>query len=253
MRLSVLIADDEPHARRYIKELLSEDEDVEVVYECKNGQEVLNFFKTKEPNVIFLDINMPGISGVEVADKLKSSPALVIFSTAYDQYALKAFEVAAFDYLLKPYGRERFLEVLQRAKLVLESSEKAMFGEKFEALYNEYKQTTSPHLTEFKIKEKGFERIIHVNDILYIEASTIYAVLHLNNGTALYRVSLNLLEQQLPPNFVRVHRSFILNDLYVSQVKYLNNSTYMIVMKNKDVVISSRRYNEILSKKLKNL
>lgn len=250
MRLSILIADDEPHARRYIKELLSKDLDVEVIYECKNGQEVLSFLKNKIPSIIFLDINMPGISGVEVASKLKSTASLIIFSTAYEQYALKAFEVEAFDYLLKPYGDKRFFDVLHRAKLTLERIEQATFGEKFTELYKEHHQTTSPHLTEFVVKEKGFKRVIHINEILYMEANTIYAVLHLNNDRVLYRAALNLLEQQLPTNFMRIHRSYLINNSFIKRSKYLNNSTYMITMQNDDVIISSRKYKDILSKRL---
>ncbi len=248
MRLSVLIVDDEPHARRYLKELLAQDEEVEVIHECKNGQEVLNFLKTKEPHIIFLDINMPGISGVEVAEQLKSTSSLIIFSTAYDQYALKAFEVEAFDYLVKPFGDERFFGVLNRAKEVVNKLQQASFSEKFADLYKEYNQTLSPHLTEFIIKEKGFEKKVKTQEILYIEASGIYAVLHLEGETVLYRAALNLLEQQLPPNFVRVHRSFILNSHYVQKLKYLNNSTYQITMENGHVITSSRRYKESVSK-----
>lgn len=127
MRLSVLLVDDEPHARRYLKQLLTQDDEVEVIHECKNGQEVLNFLKTQEPHIIFLDINMPGISGVEVAEQLKSTSSLIIFSTAYDQYALKAFEVEAFDYLVKPFGEERFYGVLNRAKEVVHKLQQASF------------------------------------------------------------------------------------------------------------------------------
>ena len=248
MRLSILIADDEPHARRYIKELMSEDNDVEVIYECKNGQEVLNFLKNKVPSIIFLDINMPGINGVEVASKIKSSGSLIIFSTAYDQYALKAFEVEAFDYLLKPYDKKRFTDVLHRAKSTVERFQQAEFSEKFVELYKEYNQYIEPHLTEFVVKEKGIEQIIHVDKILYVEASTIYAVLHLNHRKVLYRAALNLLEQQLPSNFIRVHRSYIINTNFIKSSKYLNNSTYMITMENEDVIISSRKYKEVLSK-----
>lgn len=247
MRLSILIADDEPHARRYIKELLSDDNDVEVIYECKNGQEVLNFLKNKVPNIIFLDINMPGLTGVEVAFKIKSLESLIIFSTAYDQYALKAFEVEAFDYLLKPYDKKRFMEVLHRAKSTVERFQQADFSEKFVNLYKEYNQSIEPHLTEFVIKEKGIERVIHTSQVLYIEASTVYAVLHLDNGKVLYRAALNLLEQQLPPNFMRIHRSYIINKSFIKSSKYLNNSTYMITMENDDVIISSRKYKGILS------
>ena len=186
MRLSVLLVDDEPHARRYLKQLLMQDDEVEVINECKNGQEVLNFLKTKEPNIIFLDINMPGISGVEVAEQLKSTSSLIIFSTAYDQYALKAFEVEAFDYLVKPFGEERFFSVLNRAKEVVYKLQQASFTEQFSDLYKVYKQSLSPHLTEFIIKEKGFEKKVGVKDILYVEASGIYAVLHQKKASVLY-------------------------------------------------------------------
>ena len=248
MRLSVLIVDDEPHARRHIKSLLASDTDVEVVNECKNGREVLQFLKNQEPSLIFLDINMPGLTGVEVAEQLKGKKSLIIFSTAYDQYALKAFELEAFDYLLKPFEDERFYEVLQRAKDVVETNQQAEFSQKFAGLYQEYNNALEPHLTEFTIKEKGFEQTIHVDKVLYIEASTIYAELHLVERTVLYRTALNLLEQQLPPNFIRVHRSFLVNKKYVEHIKYLNNSTYMFTMHNKDVIISSRKYKELISK-----
>lgn len=249
MRLSVLIVDDEPHARRHIKSLLDKDSEVEVVYECKNGREVLKFIKNKEPNIIFLDINMPGLTGVEVAEELKGKNSLVIFSTAYDQYALKAFELEAFDYLLKPYEDDRFFEVLERAKSTIEKNQQAAFSEKFAGLYQEYNNSLMPHLTEFIIKEKGFEQKIHVDEVLYVEASSIYAELHLSNSKVLYRTALNLLEQQLPNNFIRIHRSFIINKDYVENIKYLNNSTYMFTMKSEDVIISSRKYKELISKK----
>jgi len=250
MRLSILVVDDEPHARRHIKSLIAKDKDVEVIHECKNGKEVLNFLKHQTPSIIFLDINMPGISGIEVASQLKTANSLIIFSTAYDEYALKAFELEAFDYLLKPYEDDRFLEVLKRAKNEVEIRQQAEFGQKFTSLYQEYNNTLSPHLTEFNIKEKGFEHKIHVDDVLYIEASTIYVVLHLKDKKVLYRAALNLLEQQLPFNFIRVHRSFIINKNFVNICRYLNNNTFAITMTNADVIISSRKYKGIISESL---
>ena len=246
MRLSVLIVDDEPHARRHIKRLLNNDNEVEVIYECKNGKEVLNFLKSQTPAIIFLDINMPGISGVEVATKLKKSESLIIFSTAYDEYALKAFELEAFDYLLKPFEDSRFNDVLQRAKKRIESNSQAQFGKKFVTIYNEYSKAISPHLTYISLKNKGFEQKIHVDEVLFLEASSVYVVLHLKDKKELYRTSLNLLEQQLPDNFIRIHRSFIVNVKYVSEVKYLNNSTYQITLINDVEIISSRRYQEVI-------
>lgn len=248
MRLSILIVDDEPHARRHIASLLAEDKDVEVVHECKNGSEVLKFLKNQEPSILFLDINMPGLTGVEVAEQLKGTKSLIIFSTAYDEYALKAFELEAFDYILKPFEDQRFYEVIERAKNEIEKNQQAEFSQKFAGLYKEYNDAIMPHLTEFVIKEKGFEQEIHVDKVLYIEASTNYAELHLSNRNVLYRSALNLLDQQLPNNFVRVHRSFILNKNFVENIKYLNNSTYSFTMQNGDVIISSRKYREFISK-----
>jgi two-component system LytT family response regulator len=247
MRLSVLVVDDEPHARRHIKKLLSSDSEIEVIYECKNGKEVLKFLKTKVPSIIFLDINMPGINGVEVAASLKTVNTLIIFSTAYDQYALRAFELEAFDYLLKPYENKRFYEVLQRAKVSLEKNKQAEFSKKFASLYNEYNNSVTPHLTEFIIKEKGFVHSINVDEVLYLEASSIYVILHLHDKRVLYRAAMNLLEQQLPTGFIRVHRSFIINKEYVRHLKYLNNSTYMFTLVNDDVIISSRKYKGLIN------
>ncbi|OSY87234.1 hypothetical protein WH52_12285 [Tenacibaculum holothuriorum] len=249
MRLSVLVVDDEPHARRHIKNLLSKDDEVAIVYECKNGKEVLNFLKNKIPDIIFLDINMPGISGVEVADKLKNTESLIIFSTAYDQYALKAFELEAFDYLLKPFEDQRFYDVLQRAKTSIEKEKQASFSQRFASLYKEYNNSLTPHLSEFVIKDKGFEYKIHTDEVLYIEASSVYVLIHLKDKNILYRTAINLLEQQLPSNFIRVHRSFILNTDFVKKVKYLNNSTYSLTIENEDVIISSRKYKEAISRK----
>jgi len=247
MRLSVLVVDDEPHARRHIKKLLSTDTEIEIIYECKNGKEVLKFLKNQVPNIIFLDINMPGISGVEVAANLKTVDSLIIFSTAYDQYALKAFELEAFDYLLKPFENNRFYEVLKRAKVALEKNQQAEFSEKFASLYNEYNNAIVPHLSEFVVKEKGFEHTISVNEVLYLEASSIYVILHLHDKKVLYRAAMNLLDQQLPSSFIRIHRSFIINKEYVRHIKYLNNSTYMFTLVNDDVIISSRKYKKLIA------
>jgi len=247
MKLSVLVVDDEPHARRHLKKLLLDDSEVEITHECKNGKEVLAFLKNQVPSIIFLDINMPGISGIEVATSLKSIDSLIIFCTAYDQYALKAFELEAFDYLLKPFEDKRFYEVLNRAKTTIEKNMQAEFSKKFASLYKEYNNSIMPHLTEFVIKEKGFENTISVNEVLYLEASSIYVILHLQNKKVLYRTAMNLLEQQLPPNFIRVHRSFIINSEYIKTVKYLNNNTYLLTLDNDHVVISSRKYKALIT------
>lgn len=250
MNISILIADDEPHARRYLKTVIQKYAPSSVIFESKNGEDVLEFVKHKIPDLIFLDINMPGINGIEVASKLNDINSLLIFCTAYDQYALKAFELEAFDYLLKPFDDKRFQIVLNRVISTLEIRKQANFSNKFAELYYEFNQNLSPHLSEFVIKEKGFEHRISVNDVLYIEASSVYVIINLLEKKYLYRVALNLLEQQLPGNFIRIHRSFIINKNHIKNSKYLNNSTFMITLKNFETIISSRKYKSIITEKL---
>lgn len=246
--ITALIVDDEPNARRYLKEILKNESEVIVIGECKNGQEALNFIKNKVPDIVFLDVQMPGMTGIEVASKIKNTTAFVIFTTAYDQYALKAFEVNALDYILKPFEEKRFQEVLQKAMLTISRAQQSTFNDKFMQLYKDYNQSLSPHITSFDIKEKGIVRSIKTSDVFCIESSSVYAMLHLEKGSALYRTSLNLLEEQLPTNFIRVHRTFIINTDCIESFKYLNNSTYSFSLKNGLVVISSRRYRDAISR-----
>lgn len=240
--ITVLIVDDEPHARRYVKSLLQKDTEIAILGECKNGREALAFIKSKKPDIILLDIQMPGITGVEVAEQIKNTNSVVIFTTAYDQYALKAFEVEALNYLLKPFDEQRFFEVIDKAKEVIERNQQLQFSEKILDLYTNFKQSQSPHLTEFEIKENGLSRFIKVNDILLLEARAVYIILHLANDAVLYRTTLNELETQLPVNFIRIHRSFIINKDFVSTFKYLNNNTFSFTLSNEKEVVSSRSY-----------
>lgn len=250
MNVSALIVDDEPHARRYLRDLLSKDQEIDLLGECKNGREALTFIKNKKPDIVLLDIQMPGITGIEVAHQIKSSNSLVIFTTAYDQYALKAFEAEALNYLLKPFDEKRFFEVLHKAKDIIALEQQAGFGEKIMHLYNDYRQSRSPHLTEFISKDKGLERIIKISDVVFLEARSVYVILHTQNDAILYRAALNLLEQQLPSEFLRVHRSFIINVNYIKEFRYLNNNTFAFEMKNEEKVTSSRSYKAAISRKL---
>lgn len=242
MSISVLIVDDEPHARRYIRNLLLKDHEINVVGECKNGREALVFIKEHKPDIILLDIQMPGITGIEVADQVKETNSVVIFTTAYDQYALKAFEVEALNYVLKPFDEHRFFEVINKAKDVIEHNQQIQFSEKLLNLYSSFKQSQSPHFTEFVIKEKGLHRIIKIKDVLLLEARSVYVILHIDKDAILHRTTLNTLEAELPANFIRIHRSYIINKDYISEYKYLNNNTFSFKLHNNKEVISSRSY-----------
>lgn len=244
MKITAIIVDDEPHARRYIHDLLDKDEEVHILSECKNGREVLEFVKNKIPDVIFLDIQMPGMTGMEVATKLKSLNSVIVFTTAYDQYAIKAFEVEALDYLLKPFDEKRFYEVLDRVKEIIEKDQQALLSSKLLNVYDKFKQAQSPHVHKLIIKEKGLERAIAIEDIAYLEASSVYVIIYTKAESILYRTTLNLLEQQLPNNFLRVHRSFIINTNHIEISKYLNNNTFSFMMTNGKKVTSSRSYKD---------
>lgn len=242
MMMTALIVDDEPHARRYIRDLLLKDQEVELLGECRNGREAIAFVEQNEPDIVFLDIQMPGINGIEVAHTLKSNHCAVIFTTAYDEYALKAFEVEAVNYLLKPFDAKRFYEALNMAKDTITLKKQAEFSKKIMNLYHNFKESNSPHLTEFVLKENGIERIIKANDVCYLEARSVYVILRTQQDAHLYRAALNLLEQQLPVQFLRVHRSFIINTNFIDTYKYLNNNTFAFEMKNGEKIVSSRSY-----------
>lgn len=249
MKHNVIIVDDEPHARRFIKELLEQEDDINIIGEYKNGNEVLTGFGTAKPDIIFLDVEMPGVSGIDVASQIKDKEAVVIFTTAYSQYALKAFEVEALDYLVKPFDDTRFFEVLDRAKKMVKLKRSANLTEKMVSLVEDFNQTASDSISYFKIKNKGFERTIKVEEVIYIESNSVYVSLILFNESILYRAPLHLLVKQLPTNFMRIHRTLIINTEHINQITYLNNSTYRFTMNNKKSFKSSRAYLETIKKK----
>ena len=250
MRYTVAIVDDEPHARRYIKDLLRKDTEIEIIGECKNGRQALSLIKNKRPDIVLLDIQMPGISGIEVAQELKAYDAVVIFTTAFDHYALKAFEVEALNYLLKPFDEKRFFEILEQAKKMIVLEQKANLGEKLINFYTDFKQSQSPGITKFTIKENGIDRDIDTTDILFIEARSVYVILNLSNDALLYRTTINILEQELPSNFLRIHRSYIINTNYIQNFKYLNNNTFRFTMENNAEIVSSRSYKNTINEYL---
>jgi len=244
---TVLVVDDEPHARRFLSTLLEKNEAFHLLSECTNGREAINFCKTQTPDIIFLDIQMPGMTGMEVAYQLRKTDSLVIFSTAYDQYAIQAFEVEALDYLIKPFTDKRFNEVLNRAKEMIELNQRKVFSDRVERLFKTFNRSSSPSLTEIVILNKGLEEIIPVTDILYIESSSVYVIIHTKWKQFIYRTTLELLTSQLPKEFIRIHRSYIVNDTFVRKSRYLNNNTFSFEMVNDKVLKSSRTYKKAIA------
>lgn len=250
MKIKTIIVDDEPHARRYLGDLLKEDDELEVLAALKNGREALAFLDEQQVDLIFLDIHMPGINGLDVMRQLPEGNApFIIFTTAYDQYAITAFEAHALDYLLKPFDNQRLKKSTDRVKEQLSLRKESDLHQQMVRLYQDFQDAKSPQVTEFVIKERGFEKVVKTKDILWIEANSVYAELHTAQGKDLYRVALNLLEKELPREFLRIHRSLIVNTSHVTKTVYQNNNTYRFSMQNGHELVSSRSYKpEIMNK-----
>ena len=225
------------------------DADIELVATVNNGREAIEEIRDNRIDLVFLDIHMPGINGLEV---LKLIPVndmpLIIFTTAYDQYAITAFEAQALDYLLKPFGADRFASALKKAKKQIELRDHSILHQKMIRLYQDFEDSKSPRLTEFIIKDRGFEKVIKTSEILWIGSNSVYVELYTQSGEShLYRAALNSLENELPVNyFIRIHRSILVNKSYVDKVIYLSNNSYKFRMKNGQELISSRSYKQVI-------
>ncbi|MDW3190985.1 MAG: LytTR family DNA-binding domain-containing protein [Cytophagales bacterium] len=246
---TVLIADDEPNAREYLTRLISKRDDLKLLGAMKNGQEVLNFCQTMMPDILILDIEMPGVNGLEVARMLtrKSIKTTIIFSTAFDQYAIDAFNVAAIGYLLKPYGQQQLNQVIDRSLAQLMTQDRAEFSKKIQSVWEQLERKPNDHLQAIEIKEKGLIRTIPAEELIQLEADSEYVKLHTHQSVFLHRTALSLLEKQLPPYFRRVHRSFIINTNHMTSYKYLGENRFEFTMTNKMKVTSSRSYREAIN------
>ena len=234
----VLIADDEKAGRTLIKEYLEDFPDLVLIAEVNNGVDAITEINRFKPDLVFLDIQMPGKTGFEVLTYLEELPA-IIFSTAYDEYALKAFEVHAVDYLLKPYTKERFKLAIERL-----NNDNQKLGKLTESLLMEKNDYPSRVL----VQQNKKLITITVNDIQWVEAYGDYSKLHVDQQVYLCNFGITDLEQKLDPQqFLRVHRSSIIN---LDKVKELNKygKSYDVTMLNDDVVRVSRGYMDALKK-----
>ena len=204
--LRVIVVDDEELARALLRELLAAHEDVEIVAECGNGFEAVKAVTEKKPDLLLLDVQMPKLDGFDVLE-LIGADVPVIFTTAFDQYAIKAFQVHAVDYLLKPFGAERLAEALVRARSRILSREAVPA----KALVSEARTARSP-LERILIRDKADVHVIPVAKIDYFEAQDDYVSLKVGDRSLLKEQILSELEQQLDPGrFVRIHRRYLLN------------------------------------------
>ena len=234
----VLIADDEKAGRQLIKEYLQGFPDLILISEVNNGVDAVKEINKFKPDLVFLDIQMPGLTGFEVLTRLEEIPN-IIFSTAYDKYALQAFEVHAIDYLLKPYTKERFTKAIEKLN---QTTEKV--GSLTQSLLMD--KTDYPERVLVEKKDKLIT--IAVADIIWIEAYGDYSKLHTATDILVSNYGISALEEKLnPKSFLRVHRSSLIN---LNKVKELHKygKSYDITMENNEVVRVSRGYMDSIKK-----
>ena len=256
--LSVLIADDEPLARQHVADRLRHESGVEIVGEADNGDDAVQKIRSLRPDVVFLDVQMPGLTGLEVVDELdpEEMPA-IIFTTAFDQYALKAFDVAAVDYLLKPFDDERFSQAFRRARRAIELEEVGRMTKRLMTLIgadkSEQVSSARPHeyLDRIPVESRGQVRVVPVAKIEYITASGPYAELHVGDRTYAIRERMQTLEEQLDPDvFMRVHRSVIVRVSLIDTMLRSSGGDYAVRLKNGTELSVSRARRDALERRL---
>jgi len=247
-------------ARRNVRLLLEKDPQIEIVGECRDGREAVKAIKSLSPDLIFLDIQMPELDGFDVLEQVGPDHIqAIIFVTAFDQYALKAFDVHALDYLLKPFDDERFTNALRRAKAQIEAREINRLSKRLLALLEEresQRQNSSHrnYLTRLMIKVSGRVVLLKVAEIDFIEADGNYAKLHVGRHKHLLREKMHDLEGQLDPDkFVRIHRSVIVNLDRIKEMHPHFNGDYIVVLETGKQLRLSRSRRENLIHRLHRL
>jgi two-component system LytT family response regulator len=241
-RLRVLIVDDEPLARERIRSLLNREEAMEVIGECGDGQEAVTAIQELRPDLVFLDVQMPKLDGFDVLEALEPERMpTVIFVTAYDRYALKAFEVHAFDYLLKPFDRDRFRKAIQRVRSQFDKREPKRPA-RVRALLHDVKDVRKP-LERIIIKSGGRVYFVRTEEIDWIEAAGNYLRLHVGGNMHLLRDTMTGIEGKLDAGqFVRIHRSTIVNVERIQELQPWFHGDYVVILRDGTQLTMSRSF-----------
>ena len=240
-KIRTLVVDDEPVARARVLSLLRDESDIEVIGECESGPQALSAIESTSPDLVFLDIQMPQMDGVALARTLGEAMPAVVFVTAYDEYALRAFEVHALDYVLKPFSAERFKSALMHARQHLSSRRAVGVRE----------AVAAERRDRLMIKSSGRIYFVRIREIDWCEAAGNYVRLHVGPQTHLVRGTMGHIESQLDPaQFVRVHRSTIVNVDRIQELRSSFNGEYVILLNDKTRLTLSRGYRDGLQTKL---
>jgi len=245
--LKVLVVDDEQPARKKLVKFLYANSGNVIIEEASNGLEACEKIINFKPHLLFLDIQMPGMTGIEVVQNIPSENIpLIIFVTAFDQYAIKAFEINAIDYLLKPFDQERFDVSFKRA---LERIELKTGGkEEIAGFLNEIRKDKK-YTERILVNSNGKYFFVFAEDVIYFEAEEKYVILHTLKAKHLIRETMGNMEEKLNPDkFARIHRSFIVNVNQIQEMQPWSHGDYVVLLKNGVKLNMSRRYKENLLK-----
>lgn len=239
--IQAVIADDETLARQKLRLLLATEPDIEIVGECASGPETIDLVRQTGPNLLFLDIRMPGMDGFDIVDALSGKNQIlprIIFTTAYDSYAIRAFDINAADYLLKPFTAERFHAAVQRVR---ESQQ--IPDDRAQDQVNTLRDSVNGFTNRMVFKSHGRILFLPVSEICCINAEENYVRLCTGSETHLLRETMNHIEEKLDPDlFMRVHRSFIVNLHFLKEVRTERNGDLMVVLSNGQTLPISRSY-----------
>ncbi len=244
--IKTVIVDDEEPARLRIRNLLRSAEDIEIAAECRNGYEALESISALNPALLFLDIQMPQLDGFGVLKALGSQkrPDSIVFVTAYDRYAVQAFEVSAIDYLLKPYSADRFGQALNRVRARLGSGVRE--DDRIDRLMRALEERQPKH-ERLVLRSRDGVQFVEIEEIDWLQGDGNYTLLHLGESELRIRESISELEERLRPHgFMRVHRSIIVNAERIFRIEPWGSGEYVLFLRNGAKIQSSRKYSEQL-------
>jgi len=251
-QMRVLVVDDEAPARQRVMDMLQRDPEVGIILEAADGQAAIESILDNRPDLVLLDVQMPELDGLGVVEAIGAAEMpLTVFITAYDQHALRAFEANALDYLLKPFGDERFEGMMARVKTRLDERSLREFGQRVMKMVSMAPSAADRRWDRLVVKSGGSTRFVRALDIDWIEAAGVYVNLHVAGKELLYRAALNELAEKLDPRrFVRVHRSAIVNIESIVQLEPISHGEFDAVLRNGSRTRVSRTYRAQLEKRL---
>jgi len=251
--IRILIVDDEPIARRSICKQLENEAGIEIIGLCGGGKEALTRIKKDKPDLVFLDIQMPELDGFEVLGQLAPDEwPTIIFVTAYERYALRAFDVHALDYLLKPFDRDRFQVALTRARNQIKNRKPDQINDRVLSLIESVRKRQTC-LERLVINTGGRSFFLNVKEIEWVQAADNYVLLHVGKKEFLLHETMAALESKLDPNnFLRIHRSKIVNLMRVKELRPMFHGNYVLTMSDGSQIVSGRSYRDKLQRLLAN-